>query len=158
MSVPKNERTWRALLLFFSFALLTLAACVSPATQLQGSYEVNIPEEEIPTGFGFTNLTPDDIALLSGNWQIDFLPDGIFTVSKDGEIMIEEGHYAVDNDLVTVGEETGPASCVGPPARVEEQATYRWVRQESRLLLLPVDEKCGGRLVVFSALPWTWMK
>lgn len=158
MNGCRNISGWGPCVLSLIFALMALAACLSPAEQLQGSYTMTIAEEEIPTGFGTTNLTPDDIALLSGDWQLNFLADGIFTVTKNGETMIEEGHYTVNNDMLTVGQETGPASCVGPPSRVEEPGLYKWVSQGDQMLFLPVDEKCGGRMVVFSAAPWARVK
>jgi hypothetical protein len=135
--------------------LLTLAllsACLAPADQLAGSYVTGITPTDLPTGFGNSEIAPEDIDLLSGRWQITFAPDGRFSVTRNGEVMIEEGHYQVDNTLLTVGQETGPAACVGEPRLLS--GTYQWKRQGDALTLLVVNDKCGGRTVVFAAHPW----
>jgi hypothetical protein len=129
-----------------------LTACVAPVDQLAGSYITVITPMDIPTGFGSTEIAPEDIDLLSGRWQITFQPDGRFSATHNGEVMIEEGRYQVNNNLLTVGQERGPAACVGEPRLLS--GTYQWTRQGDALRLLVVNDKCGGRTVVFAAHPW----
>ena len=133
--------------------MIALTACNSTGEQIQGSYVTDIKPEDIPTGFGNTTIAPDDIALLSGQWQLNFLPDGSFTVTRNGELMIEEGHYEVNGNKLTVGKEKGLAACVGE-ARIES-GIYEWSRDGDQVRFLVVDDKCGGRTVIFAAKPLT---
>jgi hypothetical protein len=71
------------------------------------------------------------------------MPDGRCTVSYPitGEVLIENGHYSVDGDIVTFIETEQ-----FPPG----EGVYRWTLDGDRLLLGLIEDSCENRILSFS--------
>jgi hypothetical protein len=144
-------------ILMLPFGLVTVSH-LPPLPKLQGSYTTVITPEDLPAGFGSTNLSADDIAFLSGEWQLNFIQDshsdGHFTMTKNGEAMILNGRYTLSNNTIAFSDESGPAACNRDLRQNYLTGTYRWGHSGDELAFLVVDDKCGGRTIVFGTHPW----
>jgi hypothetical protein len=74
---------------------------------------------------------------------LSLMPDGRCTLSypTTGEVLIENGHYSVDGDIVTIIE---TEQC--PPG----EGVYRWTLDGDRLLLELIEDNCANRISSFS--------
>lgn len=92
---------------------------------------------------------------LYGRWQITFRADGTYGAERadlQGELI--SGTFVVEGDQVTVTDEAGILSCsnasivgVVPDAAT---GTYRWERTDDRLSMVPIEDNCAGRRILFS--------
>jgi hypothetical protein len=148
-------------ILILPFGLATVSR-LPPLPKLQGSYTTVITPEDLPASFGSTNLSGDDIAFLSGEWQIEFIQDshsdGHFTMTKNGEVMILNGRYTLNNNSLAFSDETGPAACNKDPRQNYRTGVYRWGHSGDELAFLVIDDKCGGRTIVLGTHPWVKLK
>jgi hypothetical protein len=92
---------------------------------------------------------------LYGRWQISFRADGTYGAERAdlvGELI--SGTFVVDGNQVTVTDEAGMLSCSNASivGNVPDAATgvYTWERTDDRLSLVPVEDNCAGRRILFS--------
>lgn len=79
---------------------------------------------------------------LKGTWVLKFATGSTYTVADNGHIVIH-GKYSTTGSKVSLGHETGPASC--PSA-----AKYSWKRRGKTLKLTRISDSCSGRSSVLS--------
>ena len=80
-----------------------------------------------------------------GTWTLTFAKAGTYTVALKGAVLVK-GKYTISGAKVTLGHETGPASC-SPPGK------YSWKRTGKALKLTKVSDSpsaCQGRIFVLA--------
>ncbi|MEA2525428.1 MAG: hypothetical protein QOF73_2655 [Thermomicrobiales bacterium] len=138
-----------ALLVCLAVPLAAIAQDSSnTSTSIVGEYTVVITIPDVPR----------DIAngpSLYGRWKIILRADGTYGTQRadvSGEMV--SGTYSVNGDQLTVIDEAGLLSCgnasiVGNQTDAAE-GVYRWTRNDDRLSLVPVEDNCAGRRILFS--------
>ena len=97
-----------------------------------------------------TRLTAEEAAQAprtAGMWEVSFAEDGGFTVTHDGEGVVQ-GRYTVEGNRLTFTDESGPLAC-------DQPAAYEWSLSGSELTMTRVEDACEGRAGVLSAHPLT---
>jgi hypothetical protein len=159
MAGTKSSR-WRSHSVGRAVVALALLACLTvplaaiaqdnnaPAESIAGTYTVVITIADVPK----------DIAngpALYGRWQISFRTDGTYDTERadlDGKMVT--GTYKVDGNTLTVTDEDGLLSCANPSIVGSEEdaatGTYTWDRNNDTLSLIPVEDNCAGRRILFA--------
>jgi hypothetical protein len=135
-----------ALLVWLATPLAAIAQATDTAT-IVGDYSVVIAVEDVPK----------DVAngpALFGRWRISFRADGTYgTVRIDIGPMVS-GTYTVEGDQLTVTDESGLLSCGNASIVGDEPdaatGTYQWTRTDDRLNLVPIQDNCAGRRILFA--------
>jgi hypothetical protein len=122
-----------------------LNAKANSASVPAGIYTTTLTEADIPASF-----PPEVIALLVGDWEIEFTEAGSFIVSKDGYPAVV-GRYNSNSARIVMTDLEGAFSCTDEPGIAT--ATYRWTLASDELVLTAVNDRCGGRNVVLTAHP-----
>jgi hypothetical protein len=143
-----------ALLMCLTVPLVAAAQNSGDPTQsIAGTYTVVITIADVPK----------DIAngpSLYGRWQILFRTDGTYATERadlDGEMV--SGIYSVDGNTLTVTDQGGLLSCANASIVGSEEdaatGTYTWDRNQDTLSLIPIEDKCAGRRILFSTRQMT---
>jgi hypothetical protein len=133
------------------FALLVVVSPLAPralahsADVPAGIYTTTLMASDIPDFF-----PPEYVALLVGDWEIEFSESGSYIVSKDGSPAVV-GRYNSNPARVVMTDLQGPLSCTDEPGIAT--ATYRWTLTGDELLLTAVKDSCPGRNLVLTAHP-----
>ena len=126
-------------------AFLLLAVRCTVGTIPSGVYTTTINKQDIPAGF-----PAEAVAMLTGEWNIEFTSAGRYVVSKDGQLAIE-GRYTSTQDQLVLTDEKGPLVCDVPG---EETGKYKWLASSSGVKLTATEDKCSGRSVVLTTRVW----
>jgi hypothetical protein len=148
--------TGKARLTFLLLAMTLVGALAFGSTamsqtesSIEGSYTVTIGREDIPTdladGFSF-----------AGRWIITFGPDGTYTGERQDVGVVVSGTYEVNDNEVTITDEQGLVACSNATAATIEgddisSGTYEWALIGTNLTLVPVEDGCGGRVVLLTS-------
>ena len=82
-------------------------------------------------------------------WTIRFADDGKFTVSTDGEAVVE-GKYEVTKDEIVLSDETGPRADRG-----NKPGKYTWKRDGKKMTFTKVEDEARGRVGALTSGAWT---
>lgn len=136
-------------------AMLIVALALGSVTAAQtessivGDYSVAIGREDIPSdladGFNF-----------AGRWIISFTADGAYSAERQDVGVVVTGAYEVNGNEVTITDNEGLVSCANPSAVTIagddiSSGTYEWAMIGTNLTLVPLDDGCGGRVVLLSS-------
>jgi hypothetical protein len=125
--------------------ILLPSAEVNSTNLPPGTYTTTITEADIPPYF-----PPEAIAILVGQWQIEFTEAGSSVVTKDGDIVVV-GHYTSTPTRVVLTDQQRALSCTDAPGIA--RAVYKWSLGNDELVLSSVLDRCAGRQVVLTAHP-----
>jgi hypothetical protein len=164
MAETKSSR-WRghpvgrligAIVLFGTLAIPLAAVAQDPddpTTSIVGTYTVVITIPDVPR----------DIAngpALYGRWQIMFRADGTYGTERADVVgEMATGTYEIDGNQLTVTDEAGLLSCSNASIVGNETdaavGVYTWERNDDSLSLVPVEDRCAGRRILFSTRQMT---
>lgn len=110
---------------------------------------------ELPWGTYTTTIASADLAngafsVLSGFWDLTFADDSLFTVFRDGELVVK-GTYTVVEDQLTFSNEEGLLACRGG----QEIGLYKWALDGDALSLTAIEGQCDGRKAILAAHPFS---
>jgi len=164
MTESKSSRWWcrptgRALIAFALVAGLVIpvvAIAQNTSTQspsIVGTYTVVITVTDVP-------LDVANGPALYGRWKIQFNADGSYgTERADVNGNMVTGTYEVEGDQLTVNDQDGLLSCANPSIVGSEidaaTGVYTWSVNDQRLSLIPVEDNCAGRRILFSTRQMT---
>lgn len=141
-----------SLIVMTAFAVIALALAVFPAS-------VKADAPEFPAGTYIATITASDVAqfppefqaVLIGNWQAVYRPDGTFSVENVTIGLSVDGRYVDTPSMVIFGHETGALACK------YGDGVYKWTFNDDTLTFTAVSEttNCSGRNAVLVAHPWT---
>jgi hypothetical protein len=131
--------------LLIGATLLLPNASASSAKLTPGAYTTTITGADVPASF-----PPEIIAILVGQWQIEFTEAGSVIVYKDGDIVVV-GRYTSNPSRVVMTDLQGAYSCTDAPGIAT--GVYRWSLENNELVLSPVLDRCAGRQVVLASHP-----
>jgi hypothetical protein len=126
----------------------TLPAIAQEEPSLAGEYSVTLTRTDIPVAL------PDGFNYV-GRWVIAFNDDGMYTVTRLDIGPAVSGTWEADGDRVTITDGSGIISCSNPAAvtiQGEDTATgvYEWTLANDTLTLTPVEDACGGRVLLLT--------
>ncbi|MCH8088452.1 MAG: hypothetical protein IH955_00370 [Chloroflexi bacterium] len=129
-----------------------LVLCVVLLSQVIGC---GPPLPELPQGTYTTTIASADLAngassVLSGFWDLTFADDSLFTVFRDGELVVK-GTYRVVEDQLTLSDEEGLLACRGG----QEIGLYKWALDGDALSLTVIEDQCDGREAILAAHPFS---
>ena len=129
-----------------------LVLCVVLLSQVIGCGS-SLPE--LPQGTYTTTIASADLvngasSVLSGFWDLHFADNNLFTVSKDGELVVK-GTYAVVEDQLTFSDEEGLLACRAGQAI----GLYKWALDDDTLSLTAIEDQCDGRKAILAAHPFS---
>ena len=109
-------------------ATLALSATALASSALVGKYSTKVAAP----------------AQLKGTWILTFAKGGTYTVADNGQVVVR-GKYTAAGSTVTMGHETGPASCTST-------GKYIWTRSGKTLKLKHAtgSAPCVGRDLILS--------
>lgn len=115
---------------------------------LAGDFTVAINSEEIPTDVA-------NAEMVVGRWRISF-EDGAYEAERLDLGVLIQGSYTIDDDTVTIVDESGLVSCANPSAAPDGEAdvataTYTFERDGNNLAFTPIEEGCGLRRILLSS-------
>lgn len=124
-----------------------------PNGSIVGTYTVVINVLDVP-------LDVANGPSLYGRWQIHFNADGTYATERaDVTGDMATGTYELDGNQLTVTDEAGLLSCANESivGSIPDAATgvYTWTRNDDRLSLVPVEDNCTGRRILFSTRQMT---
>ncbi|MEE9249038.1 MAG: hypothetical protein V3U79_10130 [Dehalococcoidia bacterium] len=130
----------------------TFVLCVVLLSQLIGCGP-SLPE--LPQGTYTTTIASADLAngaspVLPERWDLNFADDSLFTVSKDGELVVK-GTYGVVEDQLTFNDEEGVLACRAGQAI----GIYKWALDDNALSLTAIEDQCDGRKAILAAHPFS---
>jgi hypothetical protein len=132
--------------LLLAVVLVPRSAMAGPPAQFPtGTYITTITEADLPPG-----LPPDVIAVLSGQWQMEFTQAGNHIVTKEGDLAVL-GRYTANPARLVFTDLEGPIACSYTGAAT---GVYQWAFENNELTLTAVHDACGGRHIVLTAHPW----
>ena len=102
-----------------------------------GTYTITIASADLANGAS---------SVLAGFWDLTFADDSLFTVSKDGELVVK-GTYSVVEDQLTFNDEEGLLACRAGQAI----GLYKWALDGNALSLTPIEDQCDGRKAILAA-------
>ncbi len=123
--------------------ILLPSAKVNSENLPPGTYTTTITAADIPPYF-----PPEAIAILVGQWQIEFTEAGSSVVTKDGDIVVV-GHYNSNPTRIVLTDQQGALSCTDAPGIAT--GVYKWSLENEALILSAVRDRCAGRQVVLTA-------
>jgi len=141
----------RRSIMFVSAALLvgvtlSLPSAKADSTKLPpGTYTTTIVESDVPPSF-----PPEAVALLVGEWQIEFTEGGSYIVTKDGDIAVV-GRYTSNPSRLVMTDLQGAYACTDAPGIAT--AVYRWSVENNQLILSAALDRCAGRHVALTSHP-----
>jgi hypothetical protein len=123
----------------------------NPAKSIAGTYTVVLTIADVPK-----DLTNGPA--LYGRWQISFRTDGTYATERaDIEGEMASGTYTVDGNKLSVTDKAGLLSCANASIVGNQTdaatGTYTWNRNNDTLSLIPIEDKCEGRRILFSTRP-----
>lgn len=143
-----------ALLVCLMVPLVAIAQDTSnPAQSIAGTYTVVLTIADVPR----------DIAngpALYGRWQISFHTDGTYDTKRaDIDQKMVTGTYRVNGKTLTVTDVSGLLSCANASIVGDQTnaatGTYSWDRNQDTLSLIPIQDNCAGRRILFSTRQMT---
>jgi len=152
-SVDINGRARLAFLMLAATLIATLAIGSVVAAQtdssIVGDYSVAIGREDIPTDL------PDGMSF-AGRWIVSFNADGTYVGERQDVGVLVSGTYDVSGNEVTITDDGGLVSCANPVAATVpgddiSSGTYEWAKIDNNLTLVPLEDGCGGRVVLLSS-------
>lgn len=137
-----------AIALLISASAGVQLALAQDDNSIVGEYGVAIVRADIPTDL------PDGYNYV-GKWIINFNEDGTYTARRQDVGLLVSGAWEASGDTVTITDESGLVSCTNPTAATIPgddivSGTYSWSRTGDDLQLIPQDDGCGGRVLLFS--------
>ncbi len=149
-----SSRNAGALGLLLSLAVL-LGAAFAPFLALAQT------DQSVTGQFGVTivrvDVAPDlaDGYNYVGTWIIDINEDGSYSASRRDVGLLVTGTWTSSGSQITFTDESGLVSCTNPtavtiPGDDISSGTYEWTRNGDDLQLVPVDDGCAGRVLLFS--------
>lgn len=126
-------------------AVITAGCSFEPKAFPPGTYFTTIEEADIPSSFP-TEIVP----IVVGNWELQFTSDGLYTVTKGGQVVVE-GTYTSTADQIVMTDQKGQYACTVPPD--EPTATYRLVFQDISMQFSTAEDNCPGRNLALTAHP-----
>jgi hypothetical protein len=123
-------------------------ALPAQATIPPGIYVSVIAESDFPPGF-----PPEVIALLAGEWRMDFTSPRRYAVSLNGNTLIQ-GESVTNPARFVMRDTGGPLSCHLEHAR-QASGVYAWSISGSELTLTVVKDHCAERAFILTFKPWT---
>jgi hypothetical protein len=142
------------LVLSVAIPLASLAQDPSdPSADIVGTYTVVINVTDVP-------LDVANGPALYGRWQIIFNADGSYRTERadvTGDMVT--GSYEIEGNQLTVTDEGGLLSCANASIVGSEidaaTGIYTWNRNDDRISMVPVEDNCAGRRILFSTRQMT---
>ncbi|CAN5718717.1 hypothetical protein BH24CHL4_BH24CHL4_16210 [soil metagenome] len=132
-------------------AALALGSGTTAQTEstITGDYSVTIGREDIPSDLA-------DGSSFAGRWIISFNADGSYSGERQDVGVVVTGEYEVNGNEVTITDQEGLVSCSNATAATIQEddissGTYEWAMIEANLTLVPLNDECGGRVVLLSS-------
>lgn len=111
-----------------------------------GTYTTTITEADIPS-----SVTPQQIPVLVGQWEIEFSEAGSLIVSKNNDIVVV-ARYTSGPAQMVLRDLEGPLACLFPGGAT---GVYEWTFGNDLLSLSAIQDRCVvGRMVVLTAHAW----
>ena len=152
----RNTRKSVGFVGLFAFVITLIGVSIAPGSahspkltdSIVGEYGVTLVRADVPTDL------PDGYNYV-GDWIIRFNEDGTYTATRQDVGLLVSGTWEVSDSSVTITDDAGLISCSNPtavtiPGDDVTSGTYDWSRTGDELQLVPVDEGCGGRLLLLS--------
>lgn len=137
-----------SLALLLSLVLTPLLSLAQADDSVIGQFSVKIVRVDVapdlPDGYNYV-----------GTWIIDINEDGTYSASRQDVGLLLTGSWTGSGNQITFTDEAGLVSCTNPtavtiPGDDVSSGTYEWTRTGDDLQLVPVEDGCGGRLLLFS--------
>ncbi|MGD9712681.1 MAG: hypothetical protein AB7V46_11505 [Thermomicrobiales bacterium] len=136
------------LVLFASATLSPRLLLAQPEESITGEYAVTLVRVDVPTDL------PDGYNYV-GKWIIQINEDGTYSATRQDVGLLVSGMWEATGNQVTFTDDTGLVSCTNAtavtiPGDDISSGTYEWTLTGDELQLIPVDEGCGGRLLLLA--------
>jgi hypothetical protein len=128
--------------------VLTLSLAVARAASDRlppGTYATTITAQDIPSFF-----PPEAVAILVGDWQLQFTEAGDALAVKDGQIVVA-ARYVSNPARLVFHDEGGLLACTDPGTAT---GVYTVVLQSNQVNATAIHDSCAGRALVMTAHPW----
>lgn len=121
---------------------ITFTIAANPERLPPGVYATTVNVDDVPAAF-----PPEAVAILVGQWQVEFTEGGSVVVTKDGDIVVV-ARYTSTPTHVEITDVLGALACLDEVNPVT--GSYSWALNNRRLTLTLDADLCDARVVVLT--------